>query len=385
MKYIFCLIFILSIGCREVKEAPANSEADLDLQSFIVKPSPYVGDESLDVFLAHPWYSYDQANHIIWPVFQLYSLKTDGAYFKIQVIDYYDSTAAPGNYTIRIAREGETPYEVSLSAQGCGNVFTNPDYDSCTQDPNRNVYTYFDVSTGQSWIMSDFEASQNTEWDIAFNGTSGKINSGESGPGSTRIAPLYLYQGFFPNGAADFQRLAQISFGDKGREIFNLDLDLRNIPFSLPAGVERVVNEPDWLISENDGFSAKSSNWWIVKGSDGNSYTKFRVLKIEEEESGNDIESKITLEYAIQTKNSTSFSPLREWTLPLISSATRLIRWCLDFDTESVIECSESGHELRFSSLSRRGRRQWRFNVSLGAIGPIDNEQIIDWVSAPQD
>jgi hypothetical protein len=95
MIYLILLLNFIMFSCRQIVEVEAPQKIT-DIRAFIKKSSPYVKDESLDIFLTKPWYTYDEANHIIWPIFQVYSLKTKGKYYKMQVIDYYDDNSLPG-------------------------------------------------------------------------------------------------------------------------------------------------------------------------------------------------------------------------------------------------------------------------------------------------
>lgn len=379
---IGALIFSL-LSCREVRQA-IKPPKETNLLSYLKTPSPYVKDESLDLFLTNPWYTYDESNHIIWPIFQVYSLKADDRYFKVQVIDYYDEQSQPGHYTLRVQEEGKSAFLWDFYAQGCGNVYTNLSYKECIKDPETNIYTYLDFDSQTSWQMSDEEARANKVWDIAFNGTEVKINAGIQGPGDSRIADLYLYEGFFSNTAADFQEIAEVSFSDKGKRFFELNIDLRNVAFSLPPGVDRVVNEPYWF-KERDGLHvANPANWWILKGGEKNSYSKFHVKEILENKNEDLVESTIVFEYFYQGIGTDVFEPtLKEWKLPPFDSSQRLLKWCLDFDSESLIDCSEEHWDLRLSVSNRRGRRRWRINVNEGAIGPLKSDEARIFQSAP--
>lgn len=381
VSIISLLLFVIS--CRKVVEV-ARPPVVTNYEAFKTVPSPYIKDESFDLFLAKPWYSYDEANHIIWPIFQIYALKTEKAYYKVQVIDYYDGASVPGNYTLRIQPEGQSAYEWSFEAQGCGNVYTNLDYKDCLKNPKKNIYTYLDFNSARAWKMATDEAKTRSDWHMAFNGTEVKINAGNEGPGATRIADLYLYRDFFYNGAADFQEIAEVSFSDKGKRFFDLDFDLRGAAFALPPGVERVINEESWF-QENRGFrQANDQSWWIVKGGEGNTFSKFHFKEIIEETIDEVIQTTFVLEFYYQGEGEDQFeSSPRLWKLPTFGSDKRLIRWCLDFDSQEVINCSDSRWDLRFSALNRRGQRRWQINVNQGAMGPLAPSEAATFQKAP--
>jgi hypothetical protein len=232
--------------------------------------------------------------------------------------------------------------------------------------------------------MSDEASRKDDKWDIAFNGTEVKINAGAMGPGNTRIGDLYLYGGFFYNAAADFQEIAEVSFSDKGKRFFDLGFSLRNVAFSLPPGVDRVVNEPYWFKEDGEFFRAVNDNWWIVKGGEKNSFSKFRVKEIEETENVDAIETIIHFEFYYQGPGQNGFSTDSiQWALPMFDSNERLIKWCLDFDSQAVIDCSTEVWDLRLSVSNRRGRRRWRINVNEGAVGPLKTQDARVFQQAP--
>ena len=49
-------------------------------------------------------------------------------------------------------------------------------------DPEQNVFTYFDIDSFTSERMTDAEALLKSNWDIAFKTTEIKLNAGISGP-----------------------------------------------------------------------------------------------------------------------------------------------------------------------------------------------------------
>lgn len=378
MRFGLFLILLFSLfSCRKVEEV-SRPPVVTNYETFITKASPYIKDESLDVFTAQPWYAYDEANHIIWPIFRVYALKANQVYYKVQIIDYYNNRSEPGNYTLRIQPEGSAAFEWDFEAQGCGNVYTNLDFKECKQDPEKNIYTYLNFENKSSWKMSDAEARRRSDWHMAFNGTDVKINAGNQGPGDARIGDLYLYQDFFFNDAPDFQEIAEVSFSDKGKRFFDLNFDVRQAAFALPPGVERVISEADWFRDVRGNRQAKSNSWWIVKGGEGNTFSKFHFQSIVEIKSGDDgtkLETTMKLGFYYQGVGEDSFSDeLREWTLPTFDTDQQLIRWCLDFDSQSVVDCSNKAWDIRLSVLNFGSERLWFVVVNEGAMGPLTSD-----------
>ena len=164
-----------------------------------------------------------------------------------------------------VSLDENTYQEFRLEAVGCGNTFTNPDYEQCIQDPEKNVFTYLNIENGLSKKMNSFFARRDKTWHIGFQGTKIILNSGDNGPGDTRVTSLYLYRPFYENESPAFQKLAEESFGNKGIRFFELEHDFRNAPYALPAGIDRVIFEDDWLRSSRGIFSANQNSWWLIK------------------------------------------------------------------------------------------------------------------------
>ncbi len=377
---LISLLVLVIVGCKEVKQK-VLPPVDDRLEAWSVELSPYVKDQSLDFFLESSWYSYDESNHIIWPNFRIYGLRINGEYTKLQIIDYYDDFSNPGNFTLRVQKEGEPVKLIDFNAQGCGNVYTNPTYKECMNDPNRNAFTYLDLEVGSYRLMSDEEALKHKDWDIAFNGTNVRLNSGKYGPGNVRAANLYIYGSFFANGKIDFQKIAEESFGQKGQKFFDQEFDMRKAPYAVPQGQERAIHESDWFLKNGDFHQAVNENWWIVKGGEAGAYTKFNVTEIMEESVGELIETTIKLTLYNQKAGESEFGVEEEWVLPKFDTSKRLIKSCLDLHKKQIVSCSDSGVDLILSISNRRGNRRWRFNVIQGAVGPLNLDEMNRWTT----
>jgi hypothetical protein len=368
MQIKLSLIIILIFGlfsCREIKEVQTPLDNELSLLAYQKTLSPFVKDDSFDFFLANTWYTYDEGNHIIWPNFKVFALRKNNQYYKFQVIDYYNLKSEPGNFTIRVEKVGERLQEFKFEAKACGNTFTNPNYDTCVLDPQKNIYTYVNIDSGKNWIMTDFEAELRDDWDIAFRGTEIKLNSGDNGPSNVRISLLYFYGAYYLNNAINYQMLAEESFGEKGLKFFNLDFPMNYAPFALPAGQDRVIFEDDWFIKRGRGFRANSQNWWILKSSDGEDIHRFNVKEIADVKTDSGIQTTITLDLFES-----------EWVLPVFSSSERLIKRCFDLKDKQVVECSDSKADLIFSARNRGSRRSWRWNVVNSGVGPLSYDEM---------
>lgn len=380
MKFLYSLLVLsLFISCAKV-EPQSAATSEVNFQKFIVKQSQYQMDKAQDIFLETPWYIYDENNHIIWPIFTVYALRTQGQYYKFQITDYYNSKAQPGHYSIRFENQNAEIIERVVEAQGCGNVYTNQDYDQCVLDPKKNIYTYLNIQTGQSFKTDQEEAKSRNDWHIAFNGTNVRINSGKYGPGDVRVANLFTYTDFFKNNIADFQKIAEVSFSDKGARFFNLELDPKNVAYSLPPGVDRIIYEDQWFrVDPTTNFhQATKENWWLVRGNRSQSYFRFNISNIEESTNEDDIETVFHFKLYKQSETEEEFNetPLH-WTLPSFSSKKRLIRTCYDLDSLQIVNCKTQDWEIKFTALNRKNQRRWKIEVSSGAIGPLSEEDIL--------
>lgn len=381
MKVLSIITFLLIISCAKV-EPLAEKVEEKNYTDYIMARSQYIEDKSSDIFEETPWYSYDENNHIIWPTFSVYSLRTNKSYYKLQILDYYDQNSNPGHFTVRVAKEGDHEKIYSFKAAGCGNIYTNSNYETCLNNPLTNIYRYLNIETGDVYDLTDAQAKNNLNWDLAFNGTSIRVNAGKYGNKGTRIASLFIYSEFFSGGVVDYQKIAEVSFSDRGSRFFDLEMDLRNIPYSLPPGVERVINEVDWFqVSEVDErlHTAIEENWWLIRSSDHKSYFKFNMAEINESIVEDEkIETEFVIHSYYQSKDDLEFSPERRiWRLEPFSSKKRLVRLCLDLDAQEAVHCSREKEkvDISFTALNRTPRR-WKIETHSGAIGPISFEDI---------
>lgn len=387
---LLLIITLIVVSCSKVTPRETESE-NINIQDSVLIVSRYIKNQSFDVFQIEPWYIYDEENHIIWPNFNVYALRINGNYYKIQLIDYYDSANTPGSYTMRIQAEGQEFFEWKFNAAACGNVYTNPNYDQCFKNPDENIFTYLNLETQTVFKLNAAQSKESTKWHIAFNGTNVKINSGVNGPGTVRVGLLYKYKPFYLGQNVDWQKISDQAFGLKGIDFFKLKFNYRKVSFFLPQGVKRVVNEPDWFHKiDGDVILRKENdlNWWVLKNPETGSFTKFHVANVEEEKLDNDtIDSVITINYYQQNSGEETFSSTKEsWTLPKFNSATERIKWCLDFETKTLIDCSIKDHwDLKLSVFNwdplYDEDREWKLLINEGAFGPIsekDMSQITD-------
>ena len=169
------------------------------------------------LFEEHSWYAYDMSTHSIWSHLDVYVINAGDSSYAVQILSYYnpDNTNESGFYTLRVQTPGGPLSTVEVAAGACGNARANPNYDSCVQDPQQNAFTYLNLETLESWKMSDAEASQSEDWDMAFKTTDIQLNNGSKGPGQVSGALAYRNGDLFKlSGPAFVRQLMQLSMGD---------------------------------------------------------------------------------------------------------------------------------------------------------------------------
>ncbi|MBI2795265.1 MAG: HmuY family protein [Gemmatimonadetes bacterium] len=96
-------------GSGGVKAVPDAVTAFASIDATYAASAPavaYRGDTFSGVFAAHPWYRYNitGSDNQIWPMFNVYLVKTPAGVFKIQLTSYYSAAGAPRNITVRYAK-----------------------------------------------------------------------------------------------------------------------------------------------------------------------------------------------------------------------------------------------------------------------------------------
>ena len=108
------------------------------------------------------WYAYDPTTHVLTPVDRVYVIRSsDGGYFKLRFLDYYDDAGTSGFPTFR-----------------WGPVDPPGDAETLTVD----------ASDPEAWVEVDLDGGG---WDLAFSRTRIRTNGGTSGTalGGARLAP----------------------------------------------------------------------------------------------------------------------------------------------------------------------------------------------------
>ncbi|WP_224244579.1 HmuY family protein [Hyalangium gracile] len=159
------------------------------------------------------WYSYNPTTHKLAPREQLYVVRTDaGAFFKVQLLSYYDTAGTPAMIQLRWAPvQPPTTGELQVNAT------------------DSNAWVYLRVDQG---VVQVANPESSLDWDVAVRRTQFRTNGGSSGPGvgGARIAEQSDF--------AAVQKASTVGYVD------DVNQPLPGPPNSGTASVNAVLN--DW-------------------------------------------------------------------------------------------------------------------------------------------
>lgn len=238
-------------------------------------------------------------------------------------------------------------------------------------------FTYVDLDSGTVLPLSDDEAAQSTDWDIALRRTQIKLNGGVSGPGSVKAAIARTPDGFYdangnPN-VAYFQdpninpdsmlgELDAVSRADTESLTYVQD---RYIPYISNDG-----GENSWFLYDfaTHRLSANSDLWWILRSGSSDSFAKMNVVALDQ------AARQITVDFFVQAAGASGFevNPLR-WQASLPDAGGQT---CYDFDAASEVGCDTGQWDLMFE-IDGRSWSLWTQSEPKGqgrggAFGPIN-------------
>jgi hypothetical protein len=184
-----------------------------------------------------------------------------------------------------------------------------------------NKYTYLDLSAGEVVDLTDEQAQDSTNWDIAFKRSTVILNGGVSGPGA--VSGFFTgnnSEAYDSNGDAIFDWFAAAT-ADSELEDFEI-ISSSDVPLDGEGNPDASVFTSDVpsLVIVGDGtsegwwlydfqthvVSANPDSWWIIRSDTGETYVKFHVTEI-----AYDITNQIfdiTIESVIQNAGETSFT-----------------------------------------------------------------------------
>ena len=115
-----------------------------------------------------PWYDYDPSTHQLSPKERVYVVEsTDGDYFALAVVDYYSPETADAGWPAFQWKQVDPPDGITEPGQAV---------DASASD----AWVYLQLD-GTEVTVADPESS--SDWDLAFQRTAIRTNSGPSGPG----------------------------------------------------------------------------------------------------------------------------------------------------------------------------------------------------------
>lgn len=350
------------------------------------KPHPsdslYVMDGPGGLFKGLKWYDYEMATHLIWPLYDIYAIQTSTQIYLIQIQAYYSGDVnTAGDYRLAFKSPNSIPQLMSFGAGACGNPFTNPDFEACQKDPERNLFTAVSLDQNRSWKISEAGLRSEAEWDLAFRGTEIRLNSGTAGPGEVRGALAKRFDFFFDSGGKPLATsLRRIDLQDKAKQAFAVEPFRSSYAFSLPEGVDRVIYEKYWFREDSAGArEALSGNSWVLRSRDGLSFLNFRITAIDDQWGNGNFQTRLRMTSRLQ-KNSGDFGSDAKDRDIEFSTGTRLASFCFRIDGGSPgylmdIPCGQNQWDLKLVTVNtlKDGvwTRDWRFFTGGGAQGPL--------------
>lgn len=340
-----------------------------------IKQDRYILDGKGGLFQNVKWYTYDMQTHLIWPLYDVYVIKREELYFKVQIESYYDEhTQDAGVITLRINEQ-----RLHFDASACGNPYANPDYANCLNDPNRNVYTYINLETMNLFQISDQDAELRADWDMAFKGTEVKLRRDRERKKSVVGAVLKRFDFFFSNGSPFIESLKNKDLQKKAiAEFSQLELNKENLNFYLPDGVDRVIFEED-LFKDLDATSRSINDdfGWIVKSHQLGAYFKLNFENLSERYENGNIYSEFMATFYTQKNRGEVFSENKESVTIIVDTTMKIISLCLNFLEKEVYTCERArpDWDIKFLGLNtyKDGvwKRDWKILTNKGAIGPL--------------
>lgn len=388
-------LFIFCGGCEKVSVRPKpGAHKPGDFQKPQASASLYRKDGPGGLFKNIKWYQYDTATHIIWPFHDIYALKTPLRTYLVQVQSYYaDQALTPGSFKLAVKSEAGTT-EYLLDGRGCGNPYTNPDFEVCSKDPEQNVFVYLDLDTGKITKMSESEALKDTDWDLGVRAGEIRLNSGPGLPGQIQGALAQRFDFYFSeSGEALPAKLRLPELKNKALAAFAEFVPQSHYDFYMPEGIDRVLHESFWMTEDQFGRrtainDVQRSRWWIVRTQDGESFAKLQIPLIEDDQRADGgFDSRLHFRYLLQTKNETSFGSDNHELVLDLSTQNKLKSLCLRLEKVEVLECAEAAgdFDLKFTAIHRlksgRWTRDWLIFTSNGAIGPLTHSEAETWTT----
>lgn len=276
------------------------------------------------------------------------------------------------------ASNGElTTLVIDASAGGFG----------ATEDDAANKWAYLDLDSGEVMELTDDEASQSTQWDVALKRVDVRTNGGVSGPGSVTAALADAQLGFYDDEGEPDLEVFSAATADSESPTLERAIDLSLLRFESDADVPAInsggLDEAAswWLYNPDDHtIAANADAWYVVRSADGESAARVHVTDIDQ------AAQQISTELYIQNVGESVFAETPVvWTAAIDGEGSA----CFDFEQMVEVDCDAQvqGWDLQFEIAG--GGRSWNAWVNGGeirgagsqgaAFGPVDSESIGDY------
>ena len=371
------LCWPILISCD--RAVPVASQTPIvQSEDIIASDQDFYKDGKGGLFNNLKWYIYNFSNHFIYSVFDIYALKSRGEYFQLQISSYYENDT-PGIYTLYIKDSDDAVESATVDAKACGNSTTNPDYYPCMGNPAKNAFTYLNLRTKDSWVMTDSEALGRQDWDIAFKTTEVKLNSGLSGPGDVVGSLLFRNQNLFDGAAINLEALVAEVRSEGWRSYFedNEDTEESSLSYYPQDGIDRIIYEDFWWQTSAEGSRLKtvnSENWWVIRSPRSGYFYKLRAKDIVHY----DDESILSFEVQEQSPIDDAFQDrFRDIEINPIVYDQKFQTQCIYLDSGSSGACQDDLWDIKLVVANTSDSESvWRIFVNSGAYGPLSFEEV---------
>jgi len=147
-------------------DRPSQGEVDPERPSFIDDDGTDFVFGRANAASTNGWYDYDPINHVLSPSNVTFIVRSsEGAFFKLRFLDYYNAAGTSGYPTFRWAEVSPPPGPQRLTVDAS----------------SRETFVYVGLEAAE--LIEVAEPSQSDGWDVAFRRTLVRTNSGFSGPG----------------------------------------------------------------------------------------------------------------------------------------------------------------------------------------------------------
>ena len=274
----------------------------------------------------------------------------------------------------------------ALALMACGG---DNNSDDSTDDDQEFTSMQLNAASYEDWVYVNLtqatvveltaeEAPNSTDWHMAFRRSEVKLNGGVSGAGNVA--------GAVGDAQAEF-------YDDEGNPIVSVftnadaDIEAKALNASYDASALSYVqdsNQPaiaDWYLynPSDHTISANTDVGYLVRHADGESYSRLFIDEASYEG--------ITLSYVIQAANTDQFAE-EEHSLS-VSFEEGQTQLCLDLDTNTTVDCSETTvWDLIYEvDTAARAINIWTNGGVYGegngaAFGAIDATELTDYTSA---